>query len=397
MPKRAARKRKLTELAVRKLTPESATYLVWDTHTCGLALKIMPTGSKAWKAIYSLRGRPRWLHLGDASVIGLADARMLTAEAMLAVARGRDPAAEKKAERGAGTFAELAERYVEQHAKRHNKSWKQADTLVRRYLLPRWGKLQAATISRADVKAMMARIEAPILANQVLAAASAIFSWAVGEEILPANVCRGVDRNKTTSRERILSDSEIPQFWASFDDAGLVPSSALKLVLLLGQRPGEVAHMRHEHMKDGWWEMPGSPVPELGWPGTKNGQGHRAWLPAPVREIIAELSDGATTGFVFAGSARGLDQAMRAVVAKLKVERATPHDLRRSFLSRVTGLGFGRDAMDRIANHKENATTDVYDRHSYAVEDQHIMETVAARIMAVATGETDGKVVPIRL
>ena len=397
MPKRAARKRKLTELAVRKLTPESATYLVWDTHTCGLALKIMPTGSKAWKAIYSFRGRPRWLHLGDASVIGLADARMLTAEAMLAVARGRDPAAEKKAERGAGTFAELAERYVEQHAKRHNKSWKQADTLVRRYLLPRWGKLQAATISRADVKAMMARIEAPILANQVLAAASAIFSWAVGEEILPANVCRGVDRNKTTSRERILSDSEIPQFWASFDDAGLVPSSALKLVLLLGQRPGEVAHMRHEHMKDGWWEMPGSPVPELGWPGTKNGQGHRAWLPAPVREIIAELSDGATTGFVFAGSARGLDQAMRAVVAKLKVERATPHDLRRSFLSRVTGLGFGRDAMDRIANHKENATTDVYDRHSYAVEDQHIMETVAARIMAVATGETDVKVVPIRL
>jgi len=397
MPKRAARKRKLTELAVRKLTPESATYLVWDTHTRGLALKIMPTGSKAWKAIYSFRGRPRWLHLGDASVIGLADARMLTAEAMLAVARGRDPAAEKKAERGAGTFAELAERYVEQHAKRHNKSWKQADTLVRRYLLPRWGKLQAATISRADVKAMMARIEAPILANQVLAAASAIFSWAVGEEILPANVCRGVDRNKTTSRERILSDSEIPQFWASFDDAGLVPSSALKLVLLLGQRPGEVAHMRHEHMKDGWWEMPGSPVPELGWPGTKNGQGHRAWLPAPVREIIAELSDCATTGFVFAGSARGLDQAMRAVVAKLKVERATPHDLRRSFLSRVTGLGFGRDAMDRIANHKENATTDVYDRHSYAVEDQHIMETVAARIMAVATGETDGKVVPIRL
>jgi len=396
MPKRAARKRKLTELAVRKLTPESATYLVWDTHTCGLALKIMPTGSKAWKAIYSFRGRPRWLHLGDASVIGLADARMLTAEAMLAVARGRDPAAEKKAERGAGTFAELAERYVEQHAKRHNKSWKQADTLVRRYLLPRWGKLQAATISRADVKAMMARIEAPILANQVLAAASAIFSWAVGEEILPANVCRGVDRNKTTSRERILSDSEIPQFWASFDDAGLVPSSALKLVLLLGQRPGEVAHMRHEHMKDGWWEMPGSPVPELGWPGTKNGQGHRAWLPAPVREIIAELSDGATTGFVFAGSARGLDQAMRAVVAKLKVERATPHDLRRSFLSRVTGLGFGRDAMDRIANHKENATTDVYDRHSYAVEDQHIMETVAARIMALATGETDAKVVPIR-
>src|SRR5215471_15587169 len=116
-PRRAPRKTKLTELAVRKFQPASSNYLVWDSHTRGLALKVMPTGTKAWKAIYSFHGRPRWLHLGDASVIGLADARLMTAEAMLAVARGKDPAAEKKAERGAGTFAELAARYVEQYAK----------------------------------------------------------------------------------------------------------------------------------------------------------------------------------------------------------------------------------------------------------------------------------------
>ena len=64
---------------------------------------------------------------------------------MLAVARGKDPAAEKRAERGAGTFADLAARYVERYAKKKNKSWRQADTLVRRYALPRWGKLQAAS------------------------------------------------------------------------------------------------------------------------------------------------------------------------------------------------------------------------------------------------------------
>ena len=53
--------------------------------------------------------------------------------------------------------------------------------------LPRWGKLQASTITRADVKALMARIAAPVSANQTLAAVSAIFSWAVREEIVPAN------------------------------------------------------------------------------------------------------------------------------------------------------------------------------------------------------------------
>lgn len=51
----------------------------------------------------------------------------------------------------------------------------------------RWGKLQAVSIARVDIRAMMGRIEAPILANQVLASTSAVFGWAVQQEVLPAN------------------------------------------------------------------------------------------------------------------------------------------------------------------------------------------------------------------
>jgi integrase len=391
--KRAALKRRLTELSVRKLKPKTTTYLIWDTLQRGLAVRVQPTGTCAWKVIYSRHGRPRWLHLGDAGAIGLADARTLAAEAMLAVAKGHDPAAEKRAERGAGTFAELADRYVEVYAKKRNKSWKQADALVHRYLLPRWGKLQAASITRGDVRTMMTRIEAPVLANQVLAAASAIFSWAVKQEIIGGNPCRGVDRNATRSRERVLSDSEVPRFWNAFDDAGLVASSALKTILLLGQRPGECAHMRHEHIKDGWWEMPGEPVPALGWPGTKNGESHRVWLPKAVQKILAELDDDATTGLVFAGE-RGrpvskLDGVMRAICSKLSVERATPHDLRRTHGSTITALGFGRDAMNRIQNHVEGGIASVYDRHGYADEIKRVMEAVASKIMALVEGKPE--------
>jgi integrase len=400
-PKRAARKQKLTELSVRKLKPESTTYLIWDTHQRGLAVRVQPTGARAWKCIYSHHGRPRWLHLGDAGTIGLADARTLAAEAMLAVARGKDPAAEKRAERGAGTFAELAERYVEHYAKRRNKSWAQADKLIRRHALPRWGKLQAGSISRADVRAMMSRIEAPVLANQVLAAVSAVFSWAVKQEVVGTNPCRGVDRNATRSRERVLSDSELPRFWSAFDDAGLVVGTGLKAVLLTGQRPGEVSHMRREHIVDGWWEMPGEPVPALGWPGTKNGATHRVWLPSAARALLAELDDGATEGFVFARprgrAAYGLDAAMRAICAKLGVERATPHDLRRTHGSTITALGFGRDAMNRIQNHREGGIASVYDRHGYAEETKRVMDAVASKIIALAEGRSaGGKVVPLR-
>jgi integrase len=256
-------------------------------------------------------------------------------------------------------------------------------------LLLRWGKLQAASISRSDVKAVMARIEAPVVANQTLAAASAVFTWAMKEELIASNPCRGVDRNPTKSRERVLADSEVPLFWKAFDDAGLVVGSALKAILLTGQRPGEVAHMRREHMKDGWWEMPGETVQTMGWPGTKNAQAHRVWLPAPVQALLAEMGD-AATGFVFAGprgrAVRGLDEAMRSICTKLGVERATPHDLRRTFSTTVTGLGFGRDALNRVTNHREGGIASVYDRHGYADENKRVMEATAARIMALVEG-----------
>jgi integrase len=393
--KRAARKQRLTELSVRNAKAIGATsIIIWDTLQRGLALRVQPTGGKSWYCVYSRQGRPRWLRLGHADSIGLADARTLAAEAMLAVAKGNDPAAEKKAERGAGTFADLAARYVEEHAKKNNKSWQQGDALVRRYALPRWSKLQAGSITRADVRAMLARIEgAPVLQNQVLAAVSAVFSWAMREEILSANPCKLVPRNETRSRERVLSQSELPRFWAAFGDS--VQGRALKALLLLGQRPGEVAHMRREHIVDGWWEMPGEPVPSLGWPGTKNGQSHRVWLPKPVRAIIDSDQTG---GFVF-GLRRpvpGLDAVMRDICEKLGVESVRPHDLRRTHGSTITALGFGRDAMNRIQNHREGGIASVYDRHHYAEETKRIMEAVAAHIMALAEGKPKkSNVVPI--
>ena len=111
--------------------------------------------------------------------------------------RAEDPAGERQADRRAGTFGELADRYREEWSKRRNKSWKQADELVRRHLLPRWGHVRAKEITRANVRAAIGAIKAPIVANQTLAAASAIFSWAVNQEIIPFNPARGVESNPT--------------------------------------------------------------------------------------------------------------------------------------------------------------------------------------------------------
>jgi integrase len=172
---------------------------------------------------------------------------------------------------------------------------------------------------------------------------------------------------------------------------------ALKLILLLGQRPGEVLHLRTEHIVDGyWWNMPGKPDPKAGWPGTKNGHSHKVYLPVIVQEMLVELND----GFVLSG--RGgrrpiarLDATMRQICTALGVSRVTPHDLRRTHGTKITGLGFGRDAMNRIQNHKEGGIGSVYDRHEYADENKRVMEAVATHIMTLVEGKVDDNVVRI--
>jgi Arm DNA-binding domain len=274
MTRKPTNRHKLTATTVTQLPVADRTYLVWDAYQRGLAMVVQPSGHKAWRCIYRFMRRPRWYTIGNVDVIGLADARKLAAKVLLEVATGKDPQAERSASRSAGTFAELAARYQTEHARRNNKSWKQAAALVARNLLPRWGSLPATTISRADVKAMMARCASQTVANQTLAAASAIFTWAIKEDIggIELNPCSHVTRNTTTSRDRVLSDAELAKFWSVLGDAGLVVGTALKVVLLTGQRPGEVCAMHTEHISDGWWTLPGQPVSDFGWPGTKNGK-----------------------------------------------------------------------------------------------------------------------------
>jgi integrase len=391
-PSKPTNKIKLTDAAVRPLKPQGGRfYLVWDLKLSGLAIAVHPTGKKVWKCIYSFDGKPRWLTIGKADLLNVDEARELAAEILLKVTIGIDVAAERQASRDHGTFEELATRYREEYAKKKNKSWMQADALVTKNLLPKWAKLRAAEITRSDVKLLLSKMKSASVATQTLRAASAIFSWAIKEEIagVKANPCQRVDTVESESRERVLSDTELPRFWKAFDDAGYLHGLALKLILILGQRPGEVLRMHRRHIEDGWWTLPGAPVPELGWKGTKNAQTHRVWLPKPAQAILEEL-DG--EGLLFVG-ARGaiiaLAEPMRKISKELGVPGATPHDLRRTHGTLITGLGFGRDAMNRIQNHKQGGIASVYDRHHYSDENKRIMEAVAARIVQLVEGIPD--------
>ena len=102
MTRRPPNKIKLNELTLQRLKPRARPYLVWNPLQHGLAISVQPSGSRAWKVIYSRHGRPRWYTIGRASAIGLSDARKLAGKIMVRVAEGEDPQADRRAERSAG-------------------------------------------------------------------------------------------------------------------------------------------------------------------------------------------------------------------------------------------------------------------------------------------------------
>ena len=100
------------------------------------------------------------------------------------VERGIDPAEAKAAPvRKADTVETLAAQFISRHAKPKNRSWQGTERLLALPVLPRWGKREAASITRRDVLDLMdALVDGglPIGANRVLAAARKMFGWAVG-------------------------------------------------------------------------------------------------------------------------------------------------------------------------------------------------------------------------
>lgn len=392
--KREPNRRELTDRFIRNLTPPDRKTLYWDTKQGGLCLVVQPTGHKSFKVAYRSGGQLRWYHTDRYGAIYLKEARDVARQIRARVAAGADPHADKMKSRQGIALRKLAEKYQDQYAQKVNKSWEQPANLLRWYVYPTLGTRKAKDVTRDDVRRLFRKLgeDRPILANQVLAAVSAVYSWALGEEEpdIEINPTTGIRRNPTTERERVLTESEIQAVWPKLDDFGVIKATALKCVLLTAQRSGEVTHMRGEHIDGQWWTLPGQPQAETGWPGTKNHLDHRVWLSEPVMELLLELGL-PKNGFVFAnerGKAMGdLSAVTRNIWAGLEFPRFTVHDLRRTAATQMTSMGIDRLIVSRILNHREGGVTQIYDRFSYDTPKRNALVAWAGRLLEIVSGK----------
>ena len=154
---RVERRRILNDTTIRGLKPPATGRVdYFDDATPGLSLRVTAQDVRTWTVFYrDKHGRQKRLTLGRYPALKLVDARELAREAQRKVAHGGDPVVEKRAARDVVTFGQLAQQYIDGHAKPNKKSWAEDDRQINATLLPKWNSRAAAQIAAEDLLALL--------------------------------------------------------------------------------------------------------------------------------------------------------------------------------------------------------------------------------------------------
>lgn len=377
----------LTDRSIRALKPQARQYEVADAKTPGLALRVQPSGTKAWAYRYRIGSAFRRISLGLFPEITLKRARDLAKDRVFEVRKGRDPSREKRELREAepDTFASLVTRYIEQHAKPRKRTWKVDAHLLDSEIPKSWRQRSAGEITRRDLRELFeAKAQtAPIQANRIRAILHKLFAFAVEREIVPYNPVTGTPKpGEVRQRDRVLSEDEIRTFWQATEKLDAPMRAFFRLRLVTAQRGGEVNTMRWSDLDldNAVWTIPAARA--------KNGLSHRVPLSSIALAILAELPRTADD-YVTSG-ARGKRQQSHAAKV-IGLDDFHGHDLRRTAASLMAGAGVPRLHVGKVLNHAERGVTAVYDRHSYDPEKRAALDTWGRKLAAIL-GRDGGEV-----
>ncbi len=394
-------RKKLTDAAVNRLkAPESGRTDYWDAMLPGFGLRITDKGAKSWVVMYRVGGRLRRLTLGSYPAISLKDARREAGEAMREAAKGNDPATMKalaKHQR-VDTFKEVAEEFIERHAKRNTRSWKATESILNRNATPSWGSRPIGEITRRDVIEALDKVMdrgEPYAANRLLAAVRKLFNWALERDIIDTSPVANIKApGKESQRDRVLNDDEIKALWAACEKAGYPYGPLVKMLLLTAQRRDEVATMRWSDISKEakLWTIPSAQ--------TKADRAQEVPLSPLAIEILEALPRQSgpyiftTTGGELPVS--GFSKAKKGLEKLVDFDEWRLHDVRRTSATNMARLGVPGSIIGRVLNHAQRGVTAIYDRHTYLPEKRHALETWANKLASIIKPKDDDKVVQLQ-
>lgn len=370
--------------------------MLHDEELTGLALRV-GRRSRTWYLTYRVPGggraaAPRSISLGRWPQLSVREARKAARALRGDVARGEDPAAERREQRRRERtrVRALLEEFERHEQRRGIVKVRDRMASLRRHL----DRLLDQEIEALDRRVLMRLVDAahdgsgPGAAYDLRKHLNVFMNWAEAQGHVPMNPIAGVRRPRATRAQRLeaprrggpLDDGALQRVWHAAD--ATTPFGALvRFLLLTGCRRGEAASLAWDQIdrEAGWITIP----PQH----TKQGRAHHL----PVTGGVARLLDGAPrtrSPLVFpslrnGGPISGWDKRLKQLRAE--TGRAfTFHDLRRTVRTGLSRLGVPTDIAELCIGHQRDELMEIYDHHlptdrirsAFAVWDRHVTSLV---------------------
>jgi integrase len=374
-----------SDLTVRSLKPG----LYFDTKIRGFGMRV-GTNRRTWIVLQGQKSAK--VRLGHYPALSLADARK---RAMVALGTPYQPSV-------APSFIDAREQYL------NTGKWRPGFE----YQLTRWLRLYfdwakpLDQITPNDVMLAIEAIKKPSERNHAFQSIRACFAWCI-PRYLKHSPCFGLKGPpKSAPRSRVLTDDELKLIWHACDQSGETkvaqvveprvagsspafgagtprsPASfcqIVKLLLLTGQRRGEIAGLQPSWIHDDRITIP----KEI----AKNGRQHTVPIGPIAQNIILQTqlpftSRGAKTFNNWTYNKSILDTVSG-------VTGWTLHDCRRTVASNLAALGVRLEVIERILNHVSGSFGGVagtYQRYEFLPEMRAAIDLWEAKLQTIVNG-----------
>lgn len=396
-------KMKLTKRAIDDLKPGDKDAFFWDADITGLAVKVTPKGKKTFMVQYRPGGRgspTRKIFIGPFGEVTLHKARTEAKRIFGLRAEGRDPALERQQAKQraiSNKFADIAADFLAKYASQ-NRTVDETARILKRDVLPKWGKRSIHEIGMRDVNDLLDVVVARgshVMANRTLANLRRLFSWCVSRGIITASPCEGISApHREKARDRVLSDDELIAIFNAAKQMGGAFGAIIQMLILTAQRRNEVSEMTWNELdlNNDIWTIPGSR--------TKNEKPHFVHLSEQATAVLSSvLNIGA---FTFTSNGKtpfsGFSKAKKRLDELTSVTDWRLHDIRRTVTSGMAQLGIAPHVADKILNHQSGTISGVaavYQRHEFLEERKTALEAWGRYVQSLMDGTDRDNVVNI--
>lgn len=368
----------------------SITKLTSIAHREGLGLRVYPISEKnpngmiTFQGRYRLNGAQQRCDYGHYPNLTLREAEDEHRAVKAKLESGIDP----KISEDECTLNELVADFIQERILVDRKDPQQAIRMLKNELPSKLLRCDVNDITQRQISDLLLSIVkrgAPVSANRLMALVKQLFNYGIERGYLENNPAERITRRSVggneKARERNLSFEELQAVLKSLPlrdideepaenavDIHEITKLAIWFLITTGQRTGEVQSMIWDEIDEELliWTIPGNK--------TKNGKTHKVPLTDLALHVLGLAKKwGQGEELCFPSSrdsskqmdSKSIARAVKRHHSEIGVESFTPHDLRRTFVSRMADLGVAPHVIEKCINHSLGGVLAVYNRGEY--------------------------------